>query len=259
VYLTVVVALRSIAPASAALRLASISPDVDVALVLAVDASSSMTPEERKLQRDGYAEALTSPAVLQAIADGLHHRIAILMFEWGSIDAKHVIAPWTIIDGPESARAMGKKIRDAPTEDLARTAISAALDYAGTQLAQSGFRADRRVIDVSGDGPNNEGQVVSIARDNLVKRGIIINGLPIIRKTDPGGEPDWLGIPDLDEYYEHCVIGGEGAFMIPVIGMDNFATALQTKLVTEIANVEAPSRIIPAAGRDWSRGCKLYE
>jgi hypothetical protein len=119
-----------------------------------------------------------------------------------------------------------------------------------------------RVIDVDGDGPNNEGRVVSEARDDLVKRGIVINGLPII-KTASGSGIDFLIMPDLDDYYDHCVIGGEGSFMIAVRGMGQFAQALQTKLVTEIAGIDAPARVIPAAstGRDWSRdgSCHLYE
>jgi hypothetical protein len=236
--------------------LANVAPtEVDVALVLAVDASSSMDEGERRMQRDGYATALVSDRVLQAIKFGHKGKIAVTYFEWGSQDAQYVIAPWTIIDGPEAARHFSQKIASEPWHDLQRTSISAALAFAGDLLSKSGLHPEREVIDVSGDGPNNEGVVVSEARDALVQRGVVINGLPIVTKSPD----DWLTMPDLDEYYEHCVIGGEGSFMIPVRGMTNFGAALEMKLVMEIAGIKQDKpRIIPAADHDWST-CHLYE
>jgi hypothetical protein len=237
--------------------LANVTPtDVDVALVLAVDASSSMDDGERRMQRDGYAKALVSDPVIHAIKFGHKGRIAVTYFEWGSADHQHIIAPWTIIDGPEAARRLAKRIADEPWQDLERTSIGAALAFAGQLFDASGVHAVRRVIDVSGDGPNNDGIVVSEARDALVARGITINGLPIVTKT----ADDWLSMPDLDDYYDHCVIGGEGAFMIPVRGMNNFAAALQMKLVMEIAGLRDDQlRIMPAAEkRQWTT-CRLYE
>jgi len=229
--------------------------EVDVALVLAVDASSSMDEGERRMQRDGYATALVSNRVLQAIKFGHKGRIAVTYFEWGSADAQYIIAPWTIIDGPEAADRFSRRIASEPWHDLERTSISAALAFAGDLLAKSGLHAAREVIDVSGDGPNNEGIVVSEARDALVQRGVVINGLPIVTKSPD----DWLTMPDLDQYYEHCVIGGEGSFMIPVRGMTNFGAALEMKLVMEIAGIRpARPRVQLASDRDWS-SCHLYE
>ena len=237
-------------------QLANVTPsEVDVALVLAVDASSSMDETERRMQRDGYATALVSSQVLDAIKFGHKGRIAVTYFEWGSADAQYIIAPWTIIDGPEAAQNFSRRIAAEPWHDLQRTSISAALAFAGTLLAQSGVHPVREVIDVSGDGPNNDGIVVSEARDALVKRGVIINGLPIVTKSPE----DWLTMPDLDQYYEHCVIGGDGSFMIPVRGMTNFGAALQMKLVMEIAGIKRDQpTVLPAAERDWS-SCRIFE
>ena len=236
--------------------LANVAPsEVDVALVLAVDASSSMDDAERKLQRAGYAAALTAPRVMEAIKYGRRGRIAVIFFEWGNQDAQVVIAPWTIVDGAESAAKLARTIAEAPSQDLQRTSISAALDFANRALLQSGLKATREVIDVSGDGPNNDGVVVSEARDRLVARGVTINGLPIVTKSPS----DWMSMPDLDEYYEHCVIGGDGSFMIPVRGMENFGRALEMKLVLEIAGItlDHPA-VMPAITRDW-KTCRIYE
>jgi hypothetical protein len=234
------------------------SAEVDVLLILAVDASSSMNTADRKMQRDGYARALTSRAVVDAIMrtndPTSHHKIAVTYFEWGSHDAQRIVAPWTIIDSPESAAAFVATFDHVEPSDLQRTSISAALDFAGTLLAQSGLKASRQIVDVSGDGPNNDGRVVSESRDDLVARGITINGLPIVTKSPD----DWLSMPDLDQYYEHCVIGGEGAFVIPVRGMANFSRAIEAKLVQEIAGL-AGARVQPAsAQRDW-KNCRLFE
>jgi len=238
------------------MSLANIAPsDVDVALVLAVDASSSMDENERRMQRDGYVTAFVSERVLQAIKFGHKGKIAVTYFEWGSQDAQYIIAPWTIIDGPETAQKFSQRIAEEPWHDLQRTSISAALAFAGDLLSKSGVQPMRQVIDVSGDGPNNDGIVVSEARDKLVQQGVVINGLPIVTKSPD----DWLTMPDLDQYYEHCVIGGEGSFMIPVRGMTNFGAALEMKLVMEIAGIKQDKpTVIPAAEHDWST-CHLYE
>lgn len=256
-YVILLIVMLNTAAIAGQPSLANVSPtEVDVALILAVDASSSMDEGERRMQRDGYATALASDPVLQAIRFGHKGRIAVTYFEWGSADAQHVIAPWTIIDGPEAARRFARRIADEPWQDLQRTSISAALAFAGDLFHASGVQPARQVIDISGDGPNNEGVVVSEARDVLVGRGIVINGLPIVTKSPD----DWMTMPDLDDYYEHCVIGGEGSFMIPVRGMTNFTAALQMKLVMEIAGIRADRpRIVPAAaGRQWTT-CRMFE
>lgn len=227
-----------------------------MALVLAVDASQSMDEDEQSLQRDGYVGALTSPEVLQAIRQGRHGRIAVTYFEWGSQDQQVLLAPWTIIDGPEAARALASRIGSAPLNNLQRTSISAAMAYAGELITRSNIVATRTVVDISGDGPNNQGAVVTEARDALVARGVTINGLPIVMKD---ASIDWSPIPQLDRYYEECVIGGEGSFAIPVRGMANFGPALKMKLMIEIAGLtlDAP-RVIPAAA-PAKPNCRYYE
>lgn len=231
--------------------------EVDVALVLAVDASQSMDSDEQALQRQGYVQALTSPEVLMAIAHGRRRRIAVAYFEWGSFDQQIMVAPWAIIDGPESAAAFAAKITAAPSNNLQRTSISAALAYSESLLARSGFTAARRVVDVSGDGPNNQGPVVTELRDRLVSQGITINGLPIIVKdTQP---MDWSPIPQLDVYYEECVIGGDGSFSIPVLGMGNFASALKMKLIMEIAGFTVDRPLAIPAAAQAPVNCRYYE
>lgn len=257
VALVLLLVLSAVSGAEAQTRgYANLAPtDVDVALVLAVDASQSMDEDEQALQRQGYAGAITSPEVLKAISYGRHRRIAVAYFEWGSFDQQVLIAPWTIVDGPEAARDFAARIDKAPLNNLQRTSISAALGYAGELLARSGVNAVRKVVDVSGDGPNNQGQVVSEARDRLVAQGVTINGLPIVMKD---GAMDWHPIPRLDSYYEDCVIGGENSFSIPVHGMQNFGAALKMKLVMEIAGLSfGDAKVIPAAAP--GPNCRYYE
>lgn len=243
--LLVLVLAASSAPARAAGGFAAAAPqDVDVALVLAADVSLSMDSAELSLQRNGYADALQSPEVAMAIAYGHHKRIAITYFEWGSADKQVVVAPWTIVDGPDAAARLAETIRKAPPNSLERTAIGSALIFAGALFEQTALKADRRVIDMSGDGPNNMGLSLTDARERLVARGITINGLPILPK--PG---DWpASLPPLDAYYETCVIGGLGAFTLPAESIETFAMALRTKLILEIAGLpQIEPRIMRAA------------
>ncbi len=220
--------------------------DVDLALVLAVDASQSMDDDEQAVQRSGYVEAIASKEVAAAIRYGQRGRIAVTYFEWGSMGRQIVVAPWAIIDGPEAAKAFTRQIAMAPRNNLQRTSISDALAFAGTLLTQSGVQATRRVVDISGDGRNNQGPLVTTARDALAQQGVTINGLPIIMK---GEETGWSAV-NLDLYYEDCVIVGEGSFMIPVNGIANFGMALKMKLVMEIAGlVPKGARVLPAAAR----------
>ncbi|PKQ03613.1 MAG: hypothetical protein CVT71_03010, partial [Alphaproteobacteria bacterium HGW-Alphaproteobacteria-10] len=184
---------------------------VDVALVLAVDVSLSMDEEEQQAQRAGYIAALSHPAVLDAIARGRRGRIALLYMEWGGPWSQRVVAPWAVIDGPDGARAFADTIARADLQTSRGTSIAVALDFA-SGLFLLAPPADRRVIDVSGDGPNNMGGPVEAARDRTLARGVEINGLPLmIREPDP-----LFSVRDLDIYYEECVIGGPSAFMIPV-------------------------------------------
>jgi hypothetical protein len=219
---------------------------VDVELVIAVDISYSMDPDEQALQREGYVLALTSKEFLQALRQGAHGKIAVTYFEWaGQLDQK-IVMPWRVIDGPESADAVAAEIARAPIRRASRTSISGALRFAKPLFDDSGYRGLRRVIDVSGDGVNNSGPLVEITRDDVLAAGITINGLPIMLKRPHTGTMD---IQNLDEYYEDCVIGGPGAFVIPIQERGKFIEATRTKLILEVAGRQPDPQIVPAASR----------
>ncbi|HEU5444721.1 MAG TPA: DUF1194 domain-containing protein [Pseudolabrys sp.] len=219
---------------------------VDVELVIAVDISYSMDPDEQALQREGYVLALTSNEFLQALRQGAHGKIAVTYFEWaGQLDQK-VVMPWRVIDGPESADAVAAEIARAPIRRASRTSISGALRFAKPLFDDSGYKGLRRVIDVSGDGANNSGPLVEITRDDVLAAGITINGLPIMLKRPYTGTMD---IQNLDEYYEDCVIGGPGAFVIPIRERGKFIEATRTKLILEVAGRQPDPQIVPIASR----------
>ena len=231
---------RRASAAALALGLASASPvlgaeQVDIELVLAVDVSLSMSPSELAIQRDGYAAALTHGSVLQAIADGFHGRIAVAYFEWAGTTSHHVVVPWTIVATAEDAERVAGQLSAQPPNSARRTSVSAALSFGGDLFAESPFRGMKRVIDVSGDGPNNQGAPVDLIRDELVAQGITINGLPLMTN---GGYTSAYDVKDLDRYYADCVIGGPGAFMIPVNDWSQFPEAVRRKLVLELAGTE---------------------
>ena len=215
--------------------------EVDLALVLAVDISFSMDPEEQVLQREGFIEAFRSSAVQDAIRRGAIGRIAVTYMEWAGSADQRVVMPWTLIDTPASAAAFADSLAGRPPRRAARTSISGALDYAVKLLGEGSFAATRQVIDVSGDGPNNQGRAVTAARDDAISRGITINGLPIMLKG-----PGYFDIPDLDLYYRDCVIGGQGAFMVPVREREQLRDAIKTKIILEIAGRIGP-RLFGAA------------
>jgi Protein of unknown function (DUF1194) len=219
---------------------------VDVELVIAVDVSYSMDPEEQALQREGYVLALTSKEFLQALRQGAHGKIAITYFEWAGQSDQKILMPWRLIDGPESADAVAAEISSAPYRRASRTSISGALRFAKPLFDDSGYKGLRRVIDVSGDGANNAGPLVELTRDDVLAAGITINGLPIMLKRPYAGS---LDIENLDEYYEDCVIGGPGSFVIPIREREKFIEATRTKLVLEIAGRQPQPRIVPAASR----------
>jgi hypothetical protein len=190
---------------------------VDVELVIAVDVSYSMDPDEQALQREGYVLALTSKEFLQALRQGAHGKIGITYFEWaGQFDQK-IIMPWRLIDGPESADAVAAEISRAPYRRASRTSFRARCS-SPPLFDDSGYKGMRRVIDVSGDGTNNAGQLIVPIRDEVLAAGITINGLPIMLKRPYVGT---LDIDELDVYYEDCVIGGPGAFVVPICEREN--------------------------------------
>ena len=243
--------------------------DVDLELILAVDVSWSMDPDEQRLQRDGYVEAFRDPHVVRAIQSGPRGRIAVTYFEWAGPDIQFMVVPWTVIDGAVAAADLAATLGERQISRHRMTSISSALQYAARQLDASPYRGARRVIDVSGDGPNNAGpSPVTRIRDELVRRGIVINGLPIMLKVGlPSGYGWGQDLPDLDVYYATCVIGGPGSFMIPIRTRAEFATATRQKLLQEISSapqsrvtrVQAPSLVPPAAsGSDCEIGEKNW-
>jgi hypothetical protein len=211
---------------------------VDLELILAVDVSRSMDMEELALQRDGYVAAITHPEIVEAIAQGFHGRIALTYVEWAGPEAQSTVMGWAVIDGPDSAAAFAGGLAAAPIQRLRGTSISGSLAYLAPQFDGNGYDGTRRVIDVSGDGPNNMGLPIEAVREAVIGAGITINGLPIMIRT--GG---YFSIDDLDVYYEDCVIGGTGAFLVVVQSADKFAEAIRRKLMLEIAG-PAP-QVIP--------------
>ncbi|HEY9213721.1 MAG TPA: DUF1194 domain-containing protein [Ancylobacter sp.] len=210
---------------------------VDVELVLAVDVSYSMDLDELALQREGYIRAVTSSEFLNALRLGPNGRVAIAYVEWAGVDEQKLVVDWTFISNAQDAEGFAAAIRQAPLRRVYRTSISGAMEYGAGLIEGNTIKGLRRVIDISGDGTNNQGPMVEPTRDALVNRGITINGLPLMLKEQAGS---MLDIGQLDVYYEDCVIGGAGAFVIPVRGTHEFANAIKTKLVLEIAGVKPP-------------------
>lgn len=206
--------------------------EVDVALVLAVDISYSMDLEELQLQRDGYIAALTSKPVLDAIRGGMIGRIGITYLEWAGVSARHLVADWHVIEDRASADAFVARIREAPIRRARRTSITTAIEFSMDRLKAAQLRPIRRVIDISGDGPNNEGGIVTVARDRALDAGVTINGLPIILKRGYSSPYD---VRNLDTYYQNCVIGGPGAFLVTITERAQFEEAIRTKILREVA------------------------
>ena len=229
---------------------------VDTELVLAVDVSYSMDPEEQALQREGYITGITSREFMQALRGGMHGKVAVSYFEWAGPYDQKIVVPWRLIDGPEAADAFANEMARAPYRRASRTSISGALTFAKPLFDGSGYRGIRRVVDVSGDGANNSGGPVTLVRDDLVASGITINGLPIMLKRPSSFTMD---IENLDVYYEDCVIGGPGAFVVPIRSRDQFKEATRTKLVLEIAGRTPQRRIIPAQARATRISCSIGE
>ena len=230
-------------------------PSVNVELVIAVDVSYSMDMDELAIQREGYAQAIVSKDFLQALRAGPRCKVAVTYFEW-SMSGDESLIPWRVIDGPESADAVAAEIMKTPVRRGSSTSISGAINFALQLFEENPYHGFRRVIDISGDGPNNDGAPVTGARDAALAKGIIINGLPIMVK-----EPSYLttDIENLDLYYEDCVIGGPGAFIITIKDREKFQEAIRNKLVLEVAGLTPERRIVPAAGKEPRVSCLIGE
>ena len=225
----------------AAPAVAAVPTDVDLQLVLAVDVSRSMDADEQRLQRDGYVAAFRHQDVIDAITANPIGKIAVTYVEWSGPELQTVVVPWTVIASRSDAEAFAAELAAAPIGHGSRTSISGALTFGASLLAGSTFRSEREAIDVSGDGPNNAGVPVDATRDAVVGRGITINGLPIMVKAGMG----FGRIANLDAYYQNCVVGGPGAFMLTINDTSQFETAIRRKIVLEIAGM--PAKAIPVA------------
>ena len=241
---TVLAAILALGPAHARDK----GIEVDAELVFGVDISYSMDRVEQQLQRDGYVKALTSPDFLNALKSNAIGKVAIAYMQWASYQDQDLLLDWTVISSPESARAAADKLANAPYRRARRTSISGAIDAANRLFDDNGFKGARQIIDISGDGPNNDGRPVTQARADALARGVTINGLPLVGIRDYLGPAD---IKDLDIYYEDCVIGGPDAFMISIRNANNFVDATRNKLVREIAR--APARKNPLVQRAQAR------
>lgn len=208
---------------------------VDLELVLAVDVSGSVDATEAREQRDGYVEAMLDPIVIRAIRSNMIGRIAVTYIEWSGDQSQRTLIGWTLIDGADSARRFAAALAEQPMSSSMWTSISGAIDYAVPLFDGNGIEGLRRVIDVSGDGPNNRGRPVDEARDDAVAKGIVINGVPIFNdRPQPWTIPTPMQL-GLDVYYKDHVIGGPGAFTVPARSFEDFKTAILDKLVREIA------------------------
>jgi hypothetical protein len=232
------------------------SSTVDIELVIAVDVSYSMDLDELAVQREGYAQAIISKEFLQAMKNGPHSKVAVTYFEWSASSDQKIIIPWRVIDGPESAGAVADEIMKTPVRRGSRTSISGAINFAVPLFEENPYHGLRRVIDISGDGPNNNGEPVAGPREAALAKGITINGLPIMVK-----EPSYstMDIDNLDFYYEDCVIGGPGSFVVSIKDREKFKEAIRTKLILEVAGRTPEHRIVPVTEKEPRVPCLIGE
>jgi hypothetical protein len=239
---------------------------VDLELVLAVDVSLSMDSEEQRLQRDGYVAAFRDPQIHKAIQSGPNGRIAVTYLEWAGAGIQAVVLPWRVIATPADANSFADELATKPISRNLMTSVSAAIEVSAELFEQNDVEGLRRVIDVSGDGPNNSGRPVEVSRDEAGRAGITINGLAIV--LAPGrGQYSYFDLPDLDRYYKDCVITGPGSFVLSIKKREEFATAIRQKMLLEIAGrqPDVGGRItrvqltVPAAKYDCLIGEKMWQ
>ncbi|MGI4945363.1 MAG: DUF1194 domain-containing protein [Janthinobacterium lividum] len=207
---------------------------VDLQLVMAVDVSRSIDEDEAHLQREGYRTAMIDPRVVAAVTGGVVGAVAVAYVEWAGMGYQQLVIPWTRIAGPAEAAVWSDRLARSPRQSVSWTSISGALSFSRRLLAECPWEGTRRVVDVSGDGPNNNGPPAEDERDRLVAEGITINGLPIVNDhPNFGVQPG----QDLEPYYRNSVIGGPGAFLIVAEDFVSFGAAIRRKLVQEIAGM----------------------
>ncbi|MFY9892781.1 MAG: DUF1194 domain-containing protein [Xanthobacteraceae bacterium] len=219
---------------------AAAAEQVDLLLVLAADVSRSVDTAKFQLQREGYAAAISDPRVLDAIRSGRNGRVGLTFVEWSGAGSQRVLIDWTTIGDAETARGFGDRLLEAPRSFADRTSISGAIEFAMGQLARAPYESARRTIDVSGDGTNNAGRDVTVARDEAVAQGVTINGLVILSETPLAWNPDHTNPPGgLQNYYRNNVIGGPGAFVLVAENFNSFGQAILKKMIAEVAQAGA--------------------
>jgi Protein of unknown function (DUF1194) len=230
-----------LAGAAAFPAIAQAAEQVDLLLVLAADVSRSVDSGKFQLQREGYAAAISDPHVLDAIRSGRTGRIGLTYIEWSGLGSQRVVIDWTTISDAETAKGFGDRLLEAPRSFADRTSISGAIEFAMSHLARAPYQSQRRTIDVSGDGTNNSGRDVSLARDEALAQGITINGLVILSETPLAWNPDHTNPPGgLDNYYRNNVVGGPGAFVLVAQNFNSFGEAIIKKMIAEVAEAEPP-------------------
>src|SRR6266566_8934080 len=236
---------------------------VDVALVIATDASYSVDDNEARFQREGAIAAFRNPEVVKAIQAGALGRIAVAYIDFSSYSTNKIIADWHVVHDTASAEAFADLLASAPRTLGVQTSISSGLEMAELLLDTSGYTATKRVIDVSGDGPNNEGHLVDRVRDQIIAKGITINGLPIMTPAD---QFDVYYLPELDKYYAGCVIGGPGSFIQVAHGFEDLERALRRKLIQEISSAAPKPLLMKVAAVSersshpaYEKGCDIGE
>ncbi len=233
VALLILLALPAAGPASAPAN-AQDRKEVDLALAMGIDISGSIDPDEAKLQREGYVQAFRDPVIVKAILGGSHGRIAVAYYEWSDAWVQRLLIDWTLLDSETAIEAFATRLANAPISIARRTSISGAIRYAIPLFGRSPYEAERKVLDISGDGSNNDGGLVTDMRYEALKERIAINGLPIMNDR-----PNPFGFPsedDLDKYYLHCVTGGPRSFVEVARNFEDFPRAVRKKLLQEVAD-----------------------
>jgi hypothetical protein len=219
--------------------------EVDLLLVLSSDVSHSIDAPKFKLQRDGYATAIVNPRVIKAIRSGALGKIGASFIEWSGVGAQKIVIDWTIIHDEASAKDFSAQVIEAPRAFAERTSISGGIDFAVAQLARSPYGAARRTIDISGDGNNNSGRDVTVARDEALAKGVTINGLVILTENPVPFSADHTNpLGGLDNYYRNNVVGGPGAFVMVAENFNSFGQAILNKLIAEIAANPYPKQAL---------------
>jgi uncharacterized protein DUF1194 len=218
------------------LAAADAAEQVDLLLVLAADVSRSVDQPKFLLQREGYAAAISDSHVIDAIKSGPHQRIALCFVEWSGFGAQKLLIDWSLIDGVDAARKFGDQLLELPRSFADRTSISGGVEFSAAQIEHAPFEAPRRTIDVSGDGTNNAGRDVKVARDEVLAKGVVINGIVILSDRPVPWNAEHTNPPGgLQKYYQDNVVGGPGSFVMVAESFNSFGRAIIKKLIAEIA------------------------